>query len=288
MASVRGRGRGNSVIAFLTTIGLIAMTAVAVWFWLAYGRSEQARLALQQQLDDSNRKVESGALRDLARLQALGRMLGGVAHDLNNALTVLIMNLDIMSQDKVLGEKHGRRLANMTSAASRGSSLVRHLLSFSDKRRPDPEILCPTEAVVPMIELMQAALGKEPMVKAQPSDGEPWPTFLDAAGLEVAVMHLALALGETLPHGGELVVEVANLAKGPPGTSGEQVALILRTVPTDEGAAAPPVAWDSARIHDFVPDFLRSAQGRLTVAAEPGNVTRVTVYFPRCLEDPSA
>ncbi len=273
--------RGNLVIAFLTTAGLIAMTLVAVWLWVAYRRSEQARQTPQL----VHHETDAASLRDLARQQALGRMVGGVAHDLNNALTVLIMNLDILSQDNALAEKHGRRFKNMMNAASRGSSLVRHLLSFSDKRRPDPEVFCLSEMVPPVVELMQAALGKDPTVRALAADDEHWPVYLDAPSLEIAVMHLALVLGDMLPHGGEIVVEVANLAKGPPETAGEQVALILRTMPSADGAAATPVSWDPGRVHGFVGHFIRTAKAHLAVTPESGNSTRVTVYFPRCLDD---
>src|SRR6185437_7752248 len=96
-----------------------------------------------------------------ARLRALDGMLGGVAHDLNNALSVVLMNLDVMQQDAAVMSKHGRRIDGMLDAMTGASALVRHLLNFAHSRRPEPEIISLAEILAPLVEFIQVAIGRE-------------------------------------------------------------------------------------------------------------------------------
>src|SRR5579863_7453162 len=112
-------------------------------------------------LDESKDVGETLTASAQARLSALDAMLGGVAHDLNNALSVVLMNLDVMQQDAALMNKHGRRIDGMLDAMTGASALVRHLLNFSHSRRPEPEVISIAEVMASLAELLQVAIGRE-------------------------------------------------------------------------------------------------------------------------------
>src|SRR6201986_4945733 len=127
-----------------------------------------------------------------ARLRALDAMLGGVAHDLNNALSVVLMNLDVMQTDGTVMAKHGRRIDGMLDSMTGASALVRHLLNFSHSRRPEPEVISLAEVLPSLAELLQVAIGREVDVVIEAGDIGPCCVLVDQASFEVAVVHSAL------------------------------------------------------------------------------------------------
>src|SRR5579863_7343456 len=144
-----------------------------------------------------------------ARLRALDAMLGGVAHDLNNALSVVLMNLDVMQQDAAVTAKHRRRVDGMLDAMTKASALVRHLLSFSHSRRPEPQVVSVAELLETLSELLQVAVGKEIEVVIESPDGAgPCCVVVDPPSFEIAVAHAALQLAAAMPGGGRLVFDL--------------------------------------------------------------------------------
>ena len=141
---------------------------------------------------------------DQARLRALDAMLGGVAHDLNNALSVVLMNLDVMQADQALTGKHAKRIDGMLDAMTGASTLVRYLLSFSHARRPEIDIMSLSETLPPLAELLEAAVGRDIDVVIGDSEAGPCCIMADAATLEIALAHAAMQLAEAMPSGGTI------------------------------------------------------------------------------------
>src|ERR1700691_4474012 len=142
--------------------------------------------AAKQDIDEPKVVDEALPASAEARLRALDAMLGGVAHDLNNALSVVLMNLDVMQQDPVLTGKHGRRIDGMLDAMTNASALVRHLLNFSHSRRPEPEIVSVAETLESLVELLQVAVGKEIEIAMEAADDVgPCCVVVDLASFEV-------------------------------------------------------------------------------------------------------
>ena len=212
-----------------------------------------------------------------ARLRALDAMLGGVAHDLNNALSVVLMNLDVMQQDPALTGKHARRIDGMLDAMTNASALVRHLLNFSHSRRPEPEVVSVADALPPLIELVQVAAGRKVDIVTEPGETGPCCALVDVAGFEVAVVHAALQLAEAMPRGGILTF---SLGQGEP--PGEQIVLTLEAAPRN------PLAAEEERDHhldlEIVEHFAQDAQGRVTSSAAGANGYRIAIYLPASSE----
>jgi signal transduction histidine kinase len=215
-------------------------------------------------------KVEAS---DQARLRALDAMLGGVAHDLNNALSVVLMNLDVMRQDQALTGKHARRIDGMLDAMTGASILVRYLLSFSHARRPEPDIVSLAEALPPLVELLEAAVGRDITVAISEGEAGPCCIMADAATLEVAVVHVSMQLAEAMSGGGTITFDLRQ------GDAPEQILLAIEAAPRAIGA-------DMAGDFDleFIERFAQDVQGRVTHGAASGGGYRVALALPACLE----
>jgi hypothetical protein len=212
-----------------------------------------------------------------ARLRALDAMLGGVAHDLNNALSVVLMNLDVMQQDPAFAAKHGRRIDGMLNAMTKASSLVRHLLNFSHSRRPEPEVVSLAEALEPLVELLQVVVGREIDIAIEAADEVgPCCVVVDAATFEVAVVRAALQLAAIMSGGGALIFR---LGKSEPPA--DHVVLSLEAQPHDAAlCSAAAGALDLALIEQFA----REAQGHMTSTATDGELRGIALHLPACSE----
>jgi hypothetical protein len=211
-----------------------------------------------------------------ARLRALDAMLGGVAHDLNNALSVVLMNLDVMQTDGAIMAKHGRRIDGMLDAMTGASALVRHLLNFSHSRRPEPEIISLAEALASLTDLLQVAIGREVDIVIDGDDVGPCCVLADQASFEVAVVHTALQLSASMPGGGTITFD---LGRG--DAADEQIVLSIAAEPRD----AQP-ADDTAPRPDLqlVEHFVRDSSGSITNAVQGANSHRVVIRLPACAE----
>jgi hypothetical protein len=226
-------------------------------------------------LDESKDVGETLAASDQARLRALDAMLGGVAHDLNNALSVVLMNLDVMQQDGAVMAKHGRRIDGMLDAMTGASALVRHLLNFSHSRRPEPEVISLAEVLPSLAELLQVAIGRETDVIIEAADVGPCCVLVDQASFEVAVVHTALQLSAVMPAGGMITFD---LHKGE--APDDQIVLGIAAEPR---GPQPNTARHNPDLK-LVEHFARDASGRMVSAANGVNSHRVVIQFPACAE----
>jgi signal transduction histidine kinase len=227
-------------------------------------------------LGESKDIGETLAASDQARLRALDEMLGGVAHDLNNALSVVLMNLDVMQQDSVVMAKHGRRIDGMLDAMTGASALVRHLLNFSHSRRPEPEVISLAEVLPSLIELLQVAIGREVDVIIEGVEAGPCCVLVDQASFEVAVVHAALQLATAMPSGGMITFDLLRKGDAPD----DQIVLSIAAEP--RGAQAEAAFRDPDL--NLVEHFARNSSGRMVSTAEGTNTRRVVIQLPACAE----
>jgi C4-dicarboxylate-specific signal transduction histidine kinase len=214
-----------------------------------------------------------------ARLRALDAMLGGVAHDLNNALSVVLMNLDVMQTDGAVIAKYGRRIDGMLDAMTGASALVRHLLNFSHSRRPEPEVISIAEVLPSLTDLLQVAIGREVDIIIEADDVGPCCVLVDQASFEVAVVHTALQLAASMPGGGAITFD---LRKSEPPD--DQIALSIQAEPC---GTQPDAALHRPDMQ-LVEHFARDSSGRMTSAAQGTNGHGVVIYLPACAETTTA
>jgi signal transduction histidine kinase len=210
-----------------TGIALFSMSRVALQ---RTRRSLQAADELKR--ETINRERVEEALRQAQKLEAMGRLTGGVAHDFNNLLAVVSTNLYLL---KHLEPKSAEtpQMAAIERAVKAGTKLTRQLLSFSRRQPLVTEQLLLQERLPDMVELLGQALGSGIAVETE-LDANAGPVELDAAELELALLNLALNARDAMPDGGRLRIALARAASDPALTT-DQSAVVVSVTDTGHG-----------------------------------------------------
>ncbi|MBL8286812.1 MAG: response regulator [Rubrivivax sp.] len=240
-----------AALAFPTAIALVGVAFVArrrTLRSLAMARELHARSARERQIEET--------LRQAQKLEAMGRLTGGVAHDFNNLLMIVSNNLYLMRRMQPQPATDGAPIAAIERAVTAGTRLTRQLLSFSRSQPLRPEVVDLGQRMPEIVELLAPALGSSITVTTQVEPGAA-PIRADAAELELAMVNLALNARDAMPEGGRLHVQVRNAAAGTvAGIDGPAVVIAV----TDNGSGIAP--HDIGRV--FEPFFTTKALGRGT------------------------
>jgi PAS domain S-box-containing protein len=237
-------------------------------------------------------------LRHSQKMEAVGRLAGGVAHDFNNLLmgiegyaAVLLAQLDSGSSLREDVEEI-RRLGRL------GGQLTRKLLAFSRQQPQSLEVLDPN-AVVRHVDAWLGRVLGEDIERETRLAADVWTVRADAAQLEQVLVNLAVNARDAMPHGGRLVVETANVALTEEGARahlggvpGDFVCLTVSD--TGEGMSADTrerifepffttkeVGKGSGLGLSIVYGIVQQSGGFIGVESEPGRGTRFSVYVPR-------
>lgn len=238
------------------------------------------------------------ALFQAQKMEALGRLTGGVAHDFNNVLQVLRGNLDLLTSRHESDPWTIERLQKAIDATERGSRLATHLLAFGRQQALQPVVVNLERQLRDMDDLLRRTLGQSIDIETLVAPGL-WHTMIDPHQFENAVLNLAVNAREAMPEGGKLTLELENEALDeryvaaesdvPPG---QYVMLAV----TDNGVGMP--AEILARAFDpffstksegagtglglsMAYGFVKQSGGHIRIYSEVGYGTTVKAYFPR-------
>jgi signal transduction histidine kinase len=242
--------------------------------------------------------------RQVQKLEAIGSLTGGVAHDFNNVLQIISANLQLIELATRDKPDLTRRLRVVGEAVTRGGKLASQLLAFARRQPLNPAVVNPAKLVADMCEFLQRALPESIKLKTSVSD-DIWNLFVDRSQLENALLNLVINSRDAIGEGGNIQLEVANASIGDERTNalalppGEYVRLAV----TDDGAGMP----DSVKARMFEPFYSTKAEGQGTglglsmvygfvtqssgcvdVETHLGEGTTVALYFPRCAQAESA
>jgi signal transduction histidine kinase/ActR/RegA family two-component response regulator len=151
----------------------------------------------------SLRQSREGLLRS-ARLEAVGRLAGGVAHDFNN-LVMIIKGYSDLLLDHATPEARPH-LEEIKRAGERASGLTRQLLAFSRKQVLEPQVLDPNQTLRNMVKMLRVLIGEDVELVTSFSD-EIGRVLADPGQLEQVLMNLAVNARDAMPHGGKLIIE---------------------------------------------------------------------------------
>lgn len=189
------------------------------------------------------------------RLDALGQLTGGVAHDLNNLLTIIIGNAEMLTEhiwdDTLLGQTK-----MIIAAAQRGGEFINHLLAFSRRQVLAPQVLDLGQLISQMYSLLGRALGENIEVAISHPTGV-WLAHADRAQLESAILNLCINSRDAMPNGGQISIHLVNYKQDVndgPLKAGEYVEIEV----SDEGAGMS----EDVVAHAFEPFFTTKAVGK--------------------------
>jgi PAS domain S-box-containing protein len=212
--------------------------------------TDQVPLRMLGTMADITERTRAEAdLRRSLRLEALGRLGGGVAHELNNALTSIIGFGDLLERTLPTSDDRRQYTGQLLKSAWHSARLVRELLAFSRREMVRPSALDLNGVVRRLVPLLEPLLGERiavvPMLASSPP---PAPVLADEGQLEQALLTLALNARDAMPEGGRLTLEtlagtvpaarIRELHPGAAPTAGEYATLILR----DTGRGMEPEA----------------------------------------------
>ena len=243
-------------------------------------------------------------LRQAERLEAIGQLTGGVSHDFNNLLTIILGNVEALIED--LADRDDlRALAEMTKrAAERGAALTQRLLAFAQRQTLEPRSVDVHGLISDASTLLRRALREDITLALIEITGIRH-ALVDPAQLENALLNLCLNARDAMPAGGRLVIETANITLDEDyADSHADVApgdYAVVTV-TDNGAGISPE--NLRRVFDpffttkefgkgtglglsMVYGFIKQSNGHIAIYSELGHGTSVKMFLPRAVDLPA-
>jgi nitrogen-specific signal transduction histidine kinase/CheY-like chemotaxis protein len=237
-------------------------------------------------------------LRQAQKLEAVGRLTGGVAHDFNNLLTVIIGGAEALA-DENRDNLAVRELAAMIGAAGeRGAELTRQLLAFARRQPLEPRALQVNDLLTGMGTLLRQTLGEDVELRVA-RDDHAWRTLADPTQLELAVLNLAINARHAMPLGGKLTIETANVTLDRTYCEANEdlaVGDYLMIAVTDNGegmstetarqafepffttkATGKGTGLGLSMVHGFV----KQSRGNIRIYSEIGVGTTIKIFLPR-------
>ncbi len=143
------------------------------------------------------------------RMEALGALAGGIAHDLNNILTPILMVTGLVKEK--LSDEGDRKLLAMTeSSARRGAEIIKQLLTYSRGQKGERTAVQPRHLMAEMAAMMRETFPREINLQLQLPAGL-WPVIADPTQLHQVLMNLCVNARDAMPTGGQLTVGAANV-----------------------------------------------------------------------------
>ena len=242
--------------------------------------------------DVTDRRALEARLLESEKMEALGRLVGGVAHDFNNILTAITLHSDLLRARQTEG---AREIDEIRESAQRGAELVRQLLTFARQHPAEPKIVSVRQAIASMSAIVEPLIGENIELVQQFSLDRDC-VRADPAQLQQVILNLLMNARDALPRGGRISIQTSeaelhareSLRHGL--NAGQYVCLTVE----DNGRGMK----EEVRARIFEPFYttkkrgtglgmsmvygiVRQAGGSVSVASRLGKGTRVTVLLPR-------
>ena len=258
-------------------------------------RVEDRTKALQEEMDQ--RKEIEEQLLQAQKMEAIGRLSGGVAHDFNNILTAIIGYSDLLLIRASKGKTNWEYVRQIKKAAERAASLTQQLLAFSRKQVLRPRLLDMHSLVCETEKMLRRLIGEDIDLEviSEPNLGH---VKADPGQIQQVILNLAVNARDAMPKGGRLSIETAvtqvdqcRAAQSPGLNSGDYVTLTV----SDNGSGMD----GETLLHIFEPFYttkgpgegtglglatvygvVKQSGGYITVYSEPGNGSKFRIYLP--------
>ncbi len=232
------------------------------------------------------------------KMEAIGRLAGGVAHDFNNLMTVINLSSRLLERKLYPEDPLWDHVQRIKDAGQRAADLTRQLLAFSRREIIEPKVVDLNDLIGDLSKMLKRLIGEDIELKAYLADGL-WPVKVDPTQIEQVVINLAVNARDAMPNGGKLTLETTNIVLDAAYAAhhlgvepGEYVLLAISD--TGVGMSA------EVKAHLFEPFFttkergkgtglglasvfgiVKQNQGHISVYSEVGQGTTFKIYLPR-------
>ena len=284
------------IAAMVATLFMLSAALGLGWLIRGVGRSAQELERLVVERTDSLRQSQQQLI-EAQKMEAIGKLTGGMAHDFNNYLGVIIGNLDLIKQKS---EGHPE-LLGLTDAALMGAvsaaELTRSLLSFARRQPLSPQRIDVARRLEAVATLLARTLGED-IVLTTSIAPDIWPVQIDASQLDSSIINLANNARDAMRRGGTLTLSLRNLSIDAATEPKPDIApgdyILIEVV--DTGTGMPPEVL--ARVFDpffstkpvghgtglglsMAQGFIKQSGGHIAIDSTPGVGTHVRLYLPR-------
>jgi PAS domain S-box-containing protein len=254
---------------------------------------------------DAERERLQAQLMQSQKMESVGRLAGGVAHDFNNMLQVILGNTQLALDKTTPAERLHEELLEIQKSAERSADLTRQLLAFARKQTINPEVLDLNDKVTGMIKMLQRLIGENLQLAWIPAM-DLWPVKMDPGQIDQILFNLSLNARDAIDGSGRITIETSNVSldhtyarEHPDCVPGDYVMLAVG----DTGRGLDAVA----REHLFEPFFttkeigkgtglglatvfgiVKQNRGLINVYSEPDRGTIFKIYLPRAASAPPA
>ncbi|CAN7643988.1 response regulator [Trinickia sp. LjRoot230] len=237
-------------------------------------------------------------LRQAQKMEAIGKLTGGVAHDFNNVLQVIAGNLQLLSRDVSGNLRAEQRLQTAVAATARGSRLASQLLAFGRRQPLSPKTVNLGRLIRGIDDMLRRSLGEGIEIETVITGGL-WNTFVDTVQVENALLNLAINARDAMQGHGKLTIEAGNaflddvyVARHPDVTPGQYVMVAV----TDTGCGIPsdllervfepffttkPEGQGTGLGLSMIYGFVKQSGGHIKIYSELEQGTTVRLYLPR-------
>ena len=230
------------------------------------------------------------------KMEAIGKLTGGIAHDFNNLLMIIGGNAQTF--ERLLDPKLPRAIEAIQTAAKRGESLTRQLLTFSRRQHLSPTIVDLSASIKNIRPMIESSL-RGNIVYNEQIDPAVWPVKVDLAELELAIVNIAVNARDAMPNGGTFTLTVGNVPVDDTSGGDEENGDLIVVQFSDTGVGIPPnllskifdpffttkeVGKGTGLGLSQVYGFVHQAGGTINAESKVGQGTTITVYLPSCFE----
>ncbi|HYB93792.1 MAG TPA: ATP-binding protein [Vicinamibacterales bacterium] len=251
--------------------------------------------------DITEQKQMELKLRQAQKMEAMGRLAGGVAHDFNNILTAILGYAMLIETDTDAIEASREQASQVRKAAERASSLTKQLLAFSRRQVIDRRRVYVCEIITDVLSMLTKILGEQVRI-VHNVDAGTHPVFADAGQLQQILMNLAINARDAMPNGGQLSFTATNVRLDGREcvarfklAAGDYVALTVSDTGTGMDASTREQIFDpffttkevglgTGLGLSNVYETVKQLGGGIRVASAPGEGTTFQIFLPRCDE----
>lgn len=259
------------------------------------GFAKITRDITEKHLGESQLHTAQQALYRAQKMEALGRVAGGLAHDFNNFLTIISGAANLLENPALTPENRQRYVRTIADTAQRASQLTKQMLAYARRQPLEPANFDTRSCVEGMKKLFESTLGSSIRLQYEISS-EPCVVCADISQLENALLNLVINARDAMPLGGNLKISVGSADSHPDGRGGAISSPLVAISVADDGEGIPapvlehifepffttkPVGKGTGLGLSQVFGYVNQSGGYLDVASAPNKGTTFTLFFPK-------